>query len=104
MRIIWLIALGLLACQSAADLPLPEEKIVAVLVDIQIAEAALSGLSWENKDSLTGVYYEQAYARSGVRREEFIRSMDVLRTDPVRLERVYGAVTERLDVLRKTAK
>ena len=93
-------AIGL-ACRSSPVLVLPEEKVVAVLTDIQIAEAALSGLSWENKDSLTGVYYQQAYDRSGVRQEEFVRAMDQLRDDPVRLERVYARVTERLEVLRK---
>ena len=88
------------ACDRSDRLPISEDTLVATLVDVQLAEAALAGLSWPDKDSLTGVYYGQAYARNGVRQEEFTRAMDRLRDDPKRLETVYGRVVERLEELR----
>ena len=88
-------------CQREAALVVPEATLVSTLVDVQVAEAAMAGLSWQNKDSLTGVYYQQAYTRNGIRQEEFTRAMEQLRTDPERLERVYGQVVSRLEVLRK---
>ena len=74
--------------------------MVLLLSDIQIAEAAMSGISWENKDSLTGVYYQQVFDIHGVRQEEFARTMDLIRQDPEVLERVYNGVTLRLDSLK----
>lgn len=92
-----LLCLSLFACQKAPpELLVPEEKLVAILADAHIAEAAIQNLIKEVKDSLGEVYYQQICEIHEVNKADFEQTMVQLREDPLRLEQIYRKVMEKL--------
>ena len=87
----------LFACQKAApDLLIPEEKLIAILADTHLAEAAIQNLFKEVKDSMGEVYYQQICEIHEVSKADFEQTMSQLREDPLRLEQLYRQVMEKL--------
>lgn len=83
-------------------LPLTDEQLVDVLVDIQIAEAMIDKLPSTARDTVGEAYYEVVFKTHGVSRKDFDDSMVILREDPVHLNDIYVEVLERLTVLETT--
>jgi hypothetical protein len=81
---------------SAAELLIPEERLVEVLKDVQLAEAAAMQCSPAKRDSAIGAYYAVIFRLHGVGREDFEQSLSALLADPERSARVFGRVSERL--------
>ena len=73
-----------------------DDKMIAVLTDIHVAEAAAQSLRREQKDSILSLYYEQVFYIHQISREEFERTMLVLRGDPDHLENLYNKILEEL--------
>ena len=93
----FLFALLLLGCQSASDLPLPEDRLVRIVADMQVAEAALVGLSGHVRDSTAAVYYDEIYALPDTNKETVVAGIDALKLQPERLEAFYGRVLRELE-------
>jgi hypothetical protein len=75
---------------------LPDEKLVEVLKDVQLAEAALQQCAPARRDSAFGAYYAVIFRLHGIGRDDFEQSMSALLADPERTARVYARVSERL--------
>jgi hypothetical protein len=90
----------LAACKPRpARLPLKEDKLVQVLADVHVAEAALQGLLGRTKDSMANVYYDQICIIHGVDRLLFDSAMQILQEDPERMERIYAEVMKEMERL-----
>ena len=90
--------LFLIACsKSTQQLPLSEEKIIQIIADMQVAEAALVGLSGSVRDSTAEVYYEEIYTLHGTDKLTVVETMDLLQMDPTRLEKIYSEVMRELE-------
>lgn len=74
-----------------------EDKLIAVLIDVHIAEAAVQALRGETKDSVINVYYDQICTIHGVGRDEFETTMEKYRNEPKRMEALYGRVLEEME-------
>ena len=95
--ILWLLISSVTACKpEEKPLPISEEKLIVVLTDVHLAEAGLQNLRGDTRDSIANLYYEQIYAIHGIEKGSFDETMAMLREDPVRLERIYRQVMERL--------
>jgi hypothetical protein len=81
---------------SAVEPSIPEERLVEVLKDVQLAEAAAMQCSPAKRDSAIGAYYAVIFRLHGIGREEFEQSLSALLADPGRSARVFGRVSERL--------
>lgn len=95
----WLIYAALIVFSSCTEEEKPgiqPETMVDILVDVHVAEAALLGLSEEQKDSLTAVYYQQIYEIHGVSEESFGREMDFIKRHPKYMDELYTLVLEEL--------
>lgn len=98
-----LLMLLLASCQSGEEeapqepLPLQQEQLVSILVDVQLAEAALKAYKPETRDSLSRVYYERIAHLHGVSREEILRWLEEVNDDPKLMEEVYKQVLEELN-------
>jgi hypothetical protein len=81
---------------ETASLPISEDKLVAVLVDVQMAEAIPDGEMRELRDSLVQTYYPQIFAQHQISASDFDSTMSRLGRQPKRLEQVYKKVAEQL--------
>ncbi|MCB0560138.1 MAG: DUF4296 domain-containing protein [Lewinellaceae bacterium] len=97
-----LLLASLVSCsQKPPALAIDEDKLVEVLIDVHIAEAAVQSLRGATKDSVINAYYDQIFEIHGLSREEFVTTMEILRTDPKRTEELYSKIMaemERQDV------
>jgi len=76
---------------------LSEEKIIAVLKDIHVAEAMLTETADRRaKDSLARTYYPQIFRIHDVRPEDFDQTMNALFTDPIALDSIYTKIIKSL--------
>lgn len=93
-----ILLLSLFSCsQGRESIPLGEDELVNVLIDVHIAEAAVQTLRGATKDSMINLYYDQICEIHGVNREEFETSMEILRNDPKRLEELYAEVMSEME-------
>lgn len=91
------------ACrEEAIPIPLSEEKIIDVLIDLHMAESMINKLPLTDRDSVGHVYYRMIYREHGVAKESFDESIDILREDPIRLNAIYEQILEKLNVLEAT--
>lgn len=90
---------------SVPDSVLPVDTMVAVLVDIHIAESYISNMK---NDSLPEANLEHQYAiimsMHKISEEEFLRSYHWYVTEPVLMNYIYGKITDRLNLLESTYK
>lgn len=82
-------------------MPIPVEKLEAVLNDIHIAEAAMQYMSDEKLDSIKKIYYQQIFEIHKVEEETFLECMEILKSDPKLGGVVYQNLLDSLDSNRK---
>lgn len=101
MRYSLLISLLLLiSCtEEKVELPLSEEKLLPILIDVHVAEAALQNLRGDTKDSMANIYYEQICTIHAVDRVLLDSCLIFLRTEPIILERLYTRAMEEAEKL-----
>jgi hypothetical protein len=87
------------ACRSTDSLPIPEAKLIEILADAHIAEAAVQSLGGAQRDSLITAYYNQLFEIHQVSRQDFEASLEALEQNPARMMEVYEKVTEHLNRL-----
>ncbi len=88
------------ACQEEKKpLPIPEDKMIDVLVDIHIAEAAGQQMRGRLKDSMMNEYYEQIGRMHEVDANTVKKTMEQLRQEPERLQQLYEKALERMGKL-----
>ena len=74
-----------------------EDKLVEVLIDVHVAEAAVQMLRGATKDSVINAYYDQIFEIHGLNREAFETTMEILRTDPKRMEGLYSKIMNEME-------
>lgn len=87
----------LTGCKKTEKPNIAEDKMVNILVDVHLAEAALLGFSEAQKDSLSLIYYNQIYEIHAISEESFKTEMDFLKQHPEYLEKTYKLVLEEID-------
>jgi hypothetical protein len=86
------------ACVKKKENPtLPDERITRVMADMFIADAATTGLTGFEKDSLSHVYYEQVLQMHGIGREEYENNLRLLADDLPRMQMVVKNAAALLD-------
>ena len=83
------------ACKKAnAPLPIEEEKLKEILIDVHVAEAALQPIIGAKKDSLRELYFSQIFEIHEIHAVEFEATMELLQEDPKRMKKIYKELTE----------
>ncbi|MBI5916536.1 MAG: DUF4296 domain-containing protein [Bacteroidetes bacterium] len=91
----------LAGCSSEPALPLSREKLVDVLMDIHIAEAALAQITTGPKrDSLAELYYNQVAEIHGIDRETLDTSLAILQRNPGLMKDIYEQVLAEVEKKR----
>lgn len=99
LRVVFLcFFLTLFACNvGQKKLPIPEKKLIQILTDVHFAEAALQDVYGIQKDSLKKVYYQEIYQLYETSEDELTKTMDILRQDPERLDKIYQFIVDNLN-------
>lgn len=87
------------ARKEVIPIPLSEEQLVDIMIDIHLVESMIERLPVLDRDTVGGVYYRMIFRDHNVTKEEFDESISVLREDPERLDVIYVEVMEKLNVL-----
>ena len=96
--LLFLIFLAVLACgEKEAVMPIPEDKLAKVIVDVHFAESVMQELPNSVRDSLGRVYYEQIYQIHGISEEALNESLRVIKNRPEMLERIYQRAEMEID-------
>lgn len=78
-------------------LTIPTAKMVSILADVHVAESAATYLTGNTKDSIVNMYYQQIYEIHGMKAEEVKQNLDMLKREPIQLEKVYKMVVDSLE-------
>ncbi len=90
--------LSFLSCQKKpTDLPLPEDKLVRVLMDLHLAEGAFHNLSTSSKDTLAFQYYDQVYQMHEVEKAQVDSCIAILNRRPEQYFEIYEKVKTNLE-------
>lgn len=95
--------LFLLGCSNNTipALPIDSEKLVHIMADAYLAEAAAQGYGTEVKDSVLQVYYQQIFTIHGIDQVAFDSAINIVKRHPKLAESVYAAVERHLEALEK---
>lgn len=74
-----------------------KEKLVKLLVDVHLAEAALQNVFGVTKDSLAEVYYDDICAIHRLNRQQLDEIVTELRENPLAMSETYREVIKRID-------
>lgn len=88
------------ACISkqTESLPISEEDVEKVLLDVHIAESAMSQLqNGSRKDSLAEKYYNQIAEIHHIDRETLDSCLAILQRNPEMASEIYGKISEDID-------
>ena len=90
-----------ISCKKAgpADLSISEEKMIAILVDLHIAEAAILSANKAQKDSIGGIYYKQIFDMHEIQDSIFYQNLEIISSNPIRTEAIYEVVIEKIEKL-----
>jgi hypothetical protein len=92
------VLLGACVQEPEAQLPLAEDRVVAVLQDIHLAESAMQDLPLEIRDSLLPLYYDRILHEYDVDTLLWEEVLSQLRRSPVTIDRIYQRVSDSLEV------
>lgn len=106
-RLIYIIAIlyfhfSLLSCRKkSVEIPadvLKQQEMIAVLVDVQIAEAALTqrAVTGTSLQSYTASYYKDVFEKHKITPQKYIRSMGWYTRHPELMNKIYEEVINRL--------
>lgn len=74
-------------------------KMIDVLADIHIAEAAVEGDVPTMKDSIMTLYYAQIFDKNGVSKADFDSTFTIASRQPQRLQNLYKEVEKKLKLI-----
>lgn len=97
--------MNLLACnKDMAEMPIDRDKLIPILVDVHLAEAAMQEVPSEKRDSLGKAYYKKVFSIHKVTEADFNKSLFIIRQDPDELEAIYKEVIANLEKREEAAR
>ncbi|MEY3369244.1 MAG: hypothetical protein RI973_2399 [Bacteroidota bacterium] len=85
------------SCTHYDKLPLSGKKLVEVLADLHVAEAALISYEEDKKDSIAARYYRDIAAIHDIDLEDLDTCIAIMRRNPVLMQQVYDQVLLQLE-------
>jgi hypothetical protein len=84
-------------CIKSTQLPLDESRLIPMLCDLHIAEAAIAKAKGAEKDTIAQTLYDQVYAIHGITAAELDSSLAQIKRDPFLTEKIYEQVMVELE-------
>ena len=100
----FIIIIGCFSCIEEKELALSEDRLIPILCDIHIAEAALLKTSGTNKDSAAVKLYSQIYEIHGVTEAELDSCLVRIKKESLLSEAIYTKVMTELEKMKLVEK
>lgn len=97
--VLWLCLLAI-GCSKQVEKPkelIPETKMISVLKEVHIAEAAIQSAKADQKDSIATLYYSTIFKIHDIGEQSFYESLDYYMMQPKRFEQMYEQVVEKIN-------
>ncbi|MBK7474525.1 MAG: DUF4296 domain-containing protein [Haliscomenobacter sp.] len=88
---------GMACVKKQTEPSMPRDKMVKLLVDVHLAEAALQNVFGAAKDSLAEVYYKDICAIHRLNRQQLDKVLAELRQNPLVMSETYREVIQRIE-------
>lgn len=92
-----LICAALTNCEEKEELPIGKETLIPILRDVHTAEVALQQVGKVQRDSMTNVYFDQVFEIHGVHKDDFRKTIQIVRRNPELLQEIYAEVYRILE-------
>jgi len=86
---------------KAAAPTIPEDKMVRIMADLSIAEAATAQMNGYAKDSLTKVFYNQVFEMHQVQADQYEQNLRLYANDLPTMERIVQRVEATFETEKK---
>ncbi len=71
---------------------MPEEDLIKLLYDIQVAEVAIQTVNSKQKDSVIAIYYDQIFELHGIDQKILLENIETLKKSPFKSNKIYKKV------------
>lgn len=100
--LLWIMVLFTACKETVSPTPflepdISEEKMIALLLDVHLAEAATQTEKSNKKDSLLHLYYQDVFRIHNISKEDFERNLEAWFDNPELADKLYEKVVESLN-------
>ncbi|MFT4758187.1 MAG: hypothetical protein ACI9XO_002897 [Paraglaciecola sp.] len=85
------------SCETKVPPLITDEKLIKILADVHLSEAAATSLLMKQKDTTLAKYYGQIMEMHEVLRADFDSTMVILKQNPEKMVKIYEKVLEQID-------
>ena len=82
--------------EEQAQLTIPRDKLINVLIDVHFSEAILQNTNQQEKDSLSAILYQQIYAIHGISETTLKENVNELRRHPAQMQTIYQSIVKKI--------
>jgi Domain of unknown function (DUF4296) len=82
--------------EEQAQLTIPKDKLINVLIDVHFSEAILQNTNQQEKDSLSAILYQQIYAIHGISETTLKENVNELRRHPAQMQTIYQSIVKKI--------
>ena len=107
MRVIFisiiLACLSFMSCQKKevkVEYKLSDEQLIRLMYDVQLSEAALSGVTTERGDTLKEIFWTRLMTVYGLSKSEIKTEIEKLESDPEKMKTVFDSIKVWSDTIK----
>ena len=97
------LSIFLLACEKKAkqvEYRLSDDKLTHLMYDVQLADAAITGATGHNADTLRELMWTRLTTIYGLSEKEIKSEINKLQTDPGKMKTVFDSIKAWSDTIR----
>jgi len=107
MRVIFftimLAGLSFLSCQKKevkVEYKLSDEQLARLMYDVQLSEAAITGVTTERGDTLKDIFWTRLMTVYGLSKPEITAEIEKLESDPEKMKAVFDSIKVWSDTIK----
>jgi hypothetical protein len=99
----WILVVFLVHCQNPETgqvQQLSDEQLKHLMIDLQLSETVMQGLSAERQDTLKQLFWQRMSEVYGMREEELRKEISILESQPQKLKQILEQARIEIDSIR----
>ncbi len=90
------VCLGFYACEQKLELTIPQDQLILIMADMNMAEASMQRMTSKMKDTLAVRYYNEIYEIHEINQELYLENLKVLEKKPKLAKKIFDSVLEKI--------